>query len=236
MMRLISQMLMFPLTIAITSVDVFLKTLRAFQVNVGESIDALGESAQPWRTDVHDTSGIDKECACDNGNAQGRLVEAPVQVSGTIASYPITKEDSTMDDCNLGGDDLKWVSYTILFTKRDFEATLQHARTEVIDYSTDSASFGQLKIHDFLEKLTSQGVDFPVEWADKHLDATYDARPPGKPTKFHNIPKLDRKYITFELTLKRHLPKQEKDYDRQNAETLRGIKSGIDEVSRKLGP
>jgi hypothetical protein len=232
MMRFINQMLMFPMTVVITSMDVFLKTLRAFQMNVGEGIHVLGETIPALTTDVNGTSSLDKKCACDDrANAQGPLTDTPVQMTNTNASYLITKEESTMGECDLGGDDLKYVSYSILFTKRDFETTLQQEKQEVIDYPTDEGSFGALKIADFMATLKTDGILFPEEWKGKTLDDGYTVDPPGSkdPKRLKSIPNKDRKFIKFECMMKKQLAKQDKDYDRQQVDILRAISS-------KLGP
>ena len=54
-----------------------------------------------------------------------------------------------MADQDLSGDELKYVSYSILYTKADKEDTLQAEKQEIVTYATDGESFGGLKIAEF---------------------------------------------------------------------------------------
>ena len=67
-------------------------------------------------------------------------------------------------DKDLSGDDLKYVSYSVIFTKRDFEATLQGEREELVDWATDEGGFAALKISDFLTRLAERPRQIPFEW------------------------------------------------------------------------
>ena len=105
---------------------------------------------------------------------------------------------------DLSGEAPKFVTYSIVFTKRDFEATLQHEREEVVDYDTDGGSFGALKVSEFLHSLNDR-LSVPHEWRDgaggrPGPDEEYGYLPSieedGVGT-YSNIPDEDRKYIRF---------------------------------------
>jgi hypothetical protein len=129
-----------------------------------------------------------------------------------------------MDDQDLGGDDLKYVRYAIVFTKRDFEATLEENSQELVNYSTNGGSFGGLKIAKFFQKLNdpARGVTRPQVWVETNY-------PPEVTDEQHwIIPAEDEKYVTFLYAVERRLPRQDGDYDRRKVTVLR-------EISDKLG-
>jgi len=128
-----------------------------------------------------------------------------------------------MDDQDLSGDDLKYVSYAIVFTKRDFEATLEENKQELVNYSTDGGSFGGLKIAKFFQKLNDpkRGIRRPPLWVDSHY-------PPGTTDDMHwALPEEDEKYLTFIYHVERRLPRQEADYDKRQVEILQKLSSKI---------
>jgi hypothetical protein len=137
---------------------------------------------------------------------------------------------TTMDsDQDLSGDDLKFVSYAILFTKRDLEATLEKSKEELINYSTDGGSFGALKIADFLAKVGEGKVKRPQVWADNNYPPGYE---PGQPL---NIPHEDRRYIRFVYAVEDRLDRQSAHYDRDQTKALQEISSALSGLSAKIG-
>jgi hypothetical protein len=132
------------------------------------------------------------------------------------------QEERHMPDQDLGGDDLKFVRYSIVFTKRDYEATLQEDRVALVDYATDGASYGGLRLVDFFSRPFRR----PQEWRG------IDPYPPGRENQdevtIADIPEEDRKYVTFIYQVDRRLPKTAEDYERRQARALEAI-------SRKIG-
>lgn len=92
-------------------------------------------------------------------------------------------------DEDLGGDDIKLVTYTILFTKQDFEVDLLTAE-EVIDYATDGGTFAGQKIAQFMEELQRNGIPWPSAWKERPSGEYPEV---GHPIR--NIPEEERKYI-----------------------------------------
>jgi hypothetical protein len=121
---------------------------------------------------------------------------------------------------DLSGTDLKYVSYSILFTKRDHEATLQEQKEELIDYSTDGGSFASLKVSDFMGRLKTVGIDKPPTWKSRKY-------PTADTGTVKEIPDEDRKYITFVYRVKQRLPRQASEYDKEKVDVLRDIRDRI---------
>ena len=132
----------------------------------------------------------------------------------------------------IGGDDLKYVSYSIFFTRRDFETTLRQEQEEVVDYPTSAAAFAGLKIAEFFELIVTKGIPTPPIWGDSLPDSDY--KPLIKNGKLTGIPPDDRKYVDIQLKVTRHQAKQEGEYDRQKVELLKGINKGISDVAQNI--
>jgi hypothetical protein len=149
---------------------------------------------------------------------------------GDSSDQTTQKEDEIMSDQDLSGDDLKYVSYSILFTKRDLEATLKEEKQDVVNYSTNGGSYGGLKLAHFMKKVGEGKVKRPEVWRENNY-------PPNAVDENHwTIPKEDEKYITFIFWVDKRIPRESKEYDREQVKELRGIKQSIDSVGKKIGP
>lgn len=121
------------------------------------------------------------------------------------------------EDQDLSGDDLKYVVWSILFSKPGYEAVLEPQQTELVNYSSDGNSFAAMKIAKFLEKARNGRSERPALWTEKAYPA--DATPPSRRAEGNiissgtergwRIPADDQKYIRFVYRVDRRLPKEE---------------------------
>ena len=58
-------------------------------------------------------------------------------------------QGSMQDDQDLGGDDLKYVLWSILFCKPGYETVLEPQQADIVNYSADGASYAAVKIDCF---------------------------------------------------------------------------------------
>jgi hypothetical protein len=144
-----------------------------------------------------------------------------LEPSTALVQQEPQKEKRPMADQDLGGDDLKYVSYSIIFTKRDYEATLKGQTQELVDYPTDGGSYGGLKIANFFTAVSLGQVPPPPEWGNRY--------PPPSDGTGWKIPTDDQKYIKFIYWVDSRLPRSEADYEKRQAEALEAI-------SRKIAP
>jgi hypothetical protein len=133
------------------------------------------------------------------------------------------KEESKMSDLDLSGDDLKYVRYSIVFTKRDNETTLLPEREELVDYATDGGSYGGLKIAEFFEQVARGDIPRPAFRESGYAPA----RPIGDNRQAWEIPRDDRKYVKFIYRVDRRLPKGEAEYARDQVRILRELRDRI---------
>jgi len=70
-------------------------------------------------------------------------------------------------DQDLSGDDLKYVIWSILFTKPGYECILQKQQEELVNYSADSSTFAAVKIARFLDSARHGHADRPDAWSER---------------------------------------------------------------------
>lgn len=214
MLQIFGQVMKLPLTVFVSSIEMFVKTMQVIQRITDQGIDTIvSRSAQPLGR-ASDSGGDLISSATDGAIRDG---------AETTHQTP-QKEESRMADLDLGGNDLKYVSYSILFKKYDFEATLLPETQELVDYPTDGASYGALKLVDFFAQVSQGKVPRPNQWKDP--DNPY---PPGAEGDYFNeIPQDDRKYVMFIYEVDRRIAKSDSDYEKRTTQA-------IERISRSLG-
>lgn len=161
--------------------------------------------------------------------------------SGSSWTAAITGQQNDQD---LSGDDLKYVFWSIAFTKPGLECVLEPQHEEIVNYNADGASFAALKIAKFLERARHGRVDKPDAWGDmyppavtktvgRRSETTVVTSSPQGTTIDSNagttaasgergwrIPAEDQKYITFLYRVDRRLPRQEAEVTRVERVTV----------------
>jgi len=123
-----------------------------------------------------------------------------------------------MDNQDLTGDEIKTVIHSIFFTKRDLEAPLKGLTEDVVNYSTNAASYGGL----MLAKFTSEDqFDRPKRWIDNNYPPGVDDSRTILSVK--DIPDEDRRYITIDFKVVNRFAKGAADYERRQTIALEGI-------------
>jgi len=211
LMALMAQMAKLPVSALVYSFEIFIRTMREMQRMADQSFDALAGGTRMKSADA------------------AREDAAALRGAGDLNNQPTREEENVMwDDQDLSGDDLKYVSYSILFTKRDLEATLEEQQQDLVNYSTNGGSYGGLKLAKFIGKVINAQAKRPKIWAENNY-------PANAADDYHwQIPDEDEKYITFIYSVSSRLDRQAADYDKQKLDALKGIKSSIDDVSAKI--
>jgi hypothetical protein len=78
-----------------------------------------------------------------------------------------SNQSSGTFDQDLSGDDLKYVIWSIVFTKPGYECILQKQQEELVNYSADSSTYAAVKIAKFLDSARHGHSDRPEAWGDK---------------------------------------------------------------------
>lgn len=154
-------------------------------------------------------------------DATSRTTSSPSSgpTANTGWSSMFSSQNSGTFDQDLSGDDLKYVIWSIVFTKPGHECILQKQQEELVNYSADSSTYAAVKIAKFLDsaryghspKPESWGAHYPGEAARSSGSGERSANEPGKGenSKGWRIPPEDQKYVCFLYHVDRRLPKQE---------------------------
>ena len=183
----------------------------------------------------------------------GREMRSSSMGSGTESDSSLSSTSSTrtvgvtgQNDQDLSGDDLKYVVWSIVFTKPGFECVLEPQRSEIVNYSADGASFAAVKIAKVLERARHGHVEKAESWreynyppespkgagrrtdvitgTDTETTVASSTSPAKGASASHDrgwrIPADDQKYITFLYRVDWRLPKQEPDVTRVERVTI----------------
>jgi hypothetical protein len=98
--------------------------------------------------------------------------------SGPGWSSLFTTSNNAVIDTDLSGDDLKYVLWSIVFTKPGRECILQTQQEELVNYSADSNSYAALKLAKFLDRSRHGQVAKPEGWTE-HDSETESSKAAG---------------------------------------------------------
>ncbi len=197
MTNLFAQMLRYPLTVFVQTMEAFVNVIRDMQKATEQTIGAM-------------VGGV--------GSANSHLTGG---VIADGANQTTRKEEGKMADQDLSGTGLKYVSYSILFTKPDLEGTLEQQQEDLVNYSTNGESYAALKIAEFFGRNAAGAVPRPQVWRANNYpsDAADD--------NHWTIPEEDRKYVTFIYQVDRRLDKNDPNYPKDQVKVLREIRDRL---------
>lgn len=92
---------------------------------------------------------------------------APARSSGSSWTSMFSGSSSGTFDQDLSGDDLKYVIWSIVFTKPGYECILQKQQEELVNYAADPNTYAAVKIAKFLESARHGHSDTPEAWRDR---------------------------------------------------------------------
>lgn len=213
----------------VDSVDKMLRVPIAGAVEMtGATWDLMREGVQRMTA-----SSSDPETG-SNGSATSS--SAPASSSGQAWTSWLAGQN----DQDLSGDDLKYVIYSIVFTKPGYECVLQSQTEDIVNYDADANTFAAVEIAKFLERARYGRNEKPEVFGERYPgDAatsrrterteTSRAEPSGSSMSASGsarrskdsenergwrIPAEDQKYIHFLYRVDRRLPKQEAEVTR----------------------
>jgi hypothetical protein len=165
-----------------------------------------------------------------SGNSTSGSNTGATSTTGSLSGLMTSNQD-------LSGDDLKYVVWSIVFTKPGYECVLEPQQSEIVNYSADGSTFAALKIAKVLEKARNGRLDRNESWVERNYppesardverrtevvtsgsDTTVVASTSttgSTETSSHSrerswrIPAEDQKFITFIYRVDWRLPKQE---------------------------
>lgn len=203
------QMLYLPITFFMTTVDALGRMMGASQRTSGPGTGRWSPGGA--------VSSAPNASAGISANVPGASAGAVISTRNETQSQ--SKEGSMgMDNQDLSGEDVKTVVYSILFTKRDVEATLKSLTEDVVNYSTNAASYGGLQLANF----TATGkFDRPQSWKENNYPSSSFKK--DKDLTVEDIPAGDRRYITIDFKVVSRFSKNDADYQKRQTMALENI-------------
>ena len=166
---------------------------------------------------VDDTSGATAGIV----NSMDQMLRLPLQMTGATWDFMMQgmrmmTRTGNPNPQDLGGDDLKYVVWSLIFTKPGFECVLEPQRSEIVNYATDASSFAAVKIAQFLERARQGRVEKADAWRDPDYppdaprgDTSHSEAAAAPAKRGWRIPPNDHKYIVFLHRVEWRLPKEE---------------------------
>ncbi len=195
----------------------------------GATMDLVLQGVQRMAGATRDGMGV-------GGSSTGTTREATSSTSSG-SRWTSLFTGSAMLDQDLSGDDLKYVIWSIVFTKPGYECILQDQQEELVSYPADGNTYAAVKIAKFLDAARHGHARKPTAWADRYPGDSSNARSgrdevtivtttPGSTTASVSssgksgaqtsaadtgwrIPPEDQKSIVFLYKVDRRLPRQE---------------------------
>ena len=205
-----------PLALFSLGAEMFAATMREFQRALTRAMDAPTSGVAS--TESPGGGSADKQQGDTNMPNWSRSDRRDYDGGNSRSADSAGCDTQSMGAQDLGGTELKYVEWSILFTKRDLEATLKPLQTDLIDYETNGASFGALKMGQFLSKDFTAGIVRPDIWLARHYPPKLHHDQPM--VKLSEIPEPDLRYLTFVFKVKDRLARQSKEYEREEVEAL----------------
>jgi hypothetical protein len=137
-------------------------------------------------------------------------------------------------DQDLSGPDIKYVVWSIVFTKPGYEAVVEPMQSDMVNYSTDGTTFAAMKIAKVLERARHGKAEKPGSWAEHGYPPDMgaaarrsesggnkaEASSSSSSDKGWRIPTDDQKYVQFLYRVEWRLPKQEPEVTRVERVTV----------------
>ena len=133
----------------------------------GATVDAMIRGVQSV-TGGRPSSGTSTNGSSATWESQSSTAasSAPAKTNAGWTSLFSSQTSGTFDQ-DLGGDDLKYVIWSIVFTKPGYECILQKQQEELVNYAADSSTYAAVKIAKFLDSARYGHCERPAAWSER---------------------------------------------------------------------
>jgi len=131
-----------------------------FMIRGMQSMTGTGRSGGSSGSNTSSSSSWDSSTSSSGGSSVGSNAN-----SGWSSIF--SNQTSGTFDQDLSGDDLKYVIWSILFTKPGYECILQKQQEELVNYAADASTFAAVKIARFLDSARHGHADRPEGWRER---------------------------------------------------------------------
>jgi hypothetical protein len=135
----------------------------------GATMDFMLQGVQRVASATRD--GMSSGVSSGTQDASASASSTSSRTSGSTASgwtSLFSGSSGTMLDQDLSGDDLKYVIWSIVFTKPGYECILQTQQEELVSYAADGNAYAAVKIAQFLDGARHGHVQKPAAWSDRY--------------------------------------------------------------------
>jgi hypothetical protein len=220
--------------------DAVVDTMVRWPMRVtGATMDLMLQGMQRMAGATRDGMGVGSSNGTTHDTASSTSVGSSSGSTGSSWTSLFTGSSGATLDQDLSGDDLKYVIWSIVFTKPGYECILQKQQEELVSYPADGNTYAAVKIAQFLDYARHGHADKPAVWADRYPTDSSKTRSGreevttvittpgstaasvsssaaggasasgGERDKGWRIPPEDQKYIAFLYKVDRRLAKQE---------------------------
>ena len=181
---------------------------------LAQGVQAITGGSGSSRSHRNGSSMSYESSSSTTGSSSGSGVGS---VGSRIGSFFSGSSSGTFDQ-DLDTDDLKYVIWSIVFTKPGHETILQKQQEELVNYAADGNTFAAMKIARFVDGARHGHAEKPASWEERGYlkestpgkESAHIGEGSDKPAKGGwRIPAEDQKYICFLYKVERRLPRQE---------------------------
>jgi hypothetical protein len=149
----VDTMVRWPMRVTGATVDFMLQGVRQMTGGGGNS----GSGSGNYSSSSSSTYGSGSGSSSQSGNTG----------SNSGFSSLFSNQSSGTFDQDLSGDDLKYVIWSIVFTKPGYECILQKQQEELVNYAADSSTYAAVKIAKFLDSARHGHSEKPEDWRER---------------------------------------------------------------------
>jgi hypothetical protein len=214
----------------------------------GAAVDMMIRGAQSMTGSSRGAGSNGYSASYESANTSSNPSAGSSNKSNSGWTSLFSNQTSGTFDQDLSGDDLKYVIWSIVFTKPGCECILQKQQEELVNYSADSSTYAAVKIAKFLDSARHGHSDRPETWSEKGYpgdsskpkssrketssvvatpgstsyssSSSTSERGSSEQEKGWRIPPEDQKYICFLYRVDRRLPKQQDEVTRVERVTV----------------
>jgi hypothetical protein len=215
MNRLLNFMLRMPVELLAGGVELLATAAREFQTAFTETANWI---VPPSRT-VSNDSVLPLRSPSIASEVNYNSYLTPQQ------EIELMHDDYDFDQKLARKDTVKYVDFSIRFSKPDHQALLYEETGFPVNYSTNTDSFAALRVGEFLANLKT-GLEIPSAWKDgRHPKGEYDYDNEAKPKTYKKVPKKDQEHIEFKIT------KIDDSSEKKEASEVDAIREVRDEIT-----
>jgi len=228
LVELFGQMMMFPLSVFVYGMELFVRTIQGVQKVADEGMTVLVGSPSQTLAEADKVNQIPGVAPGSESGLEGSLAISSTDNGVEDDTEKNVKETIKMNDTDLSDDMLKLVRYKILFVKRDYETAFPEKEEMVHDNMTGDA-FAAWKVAEFIQRLGKEEV--PMKWINKNFPKRRTYTPAEKAgtakATINNLDEDDKKYLRVYFEVLARYEREEARHAEDQIKVLEDIRDKL---------